>query len=355
MDYRTIIKQLVDGKVATGLTPMQRKLWPRFAYHFTDINNAVNILDSGLLLSRRQSIAQNEMVNDNASTDVINGTDDFVADYVRLYFRPKTPTQYNNEGVKVSALRGGLDANCPVPIFFLFDLPKLLLQPGVQFSDRSLAIHEHVNLYSTPDEFSKLPFESIYHNRALFNISEKEKRDIIRHRHAEIIVKDQLDLTDLSRILVRSVAEQETLLNLLHDRNITKYDDIIKIGTQDFFFKDRNFVDSVELTDKEILLKNVTNRPFPEDWGNTDSSKVLFAQNEENTDWYLNLTVRIDYPNGSYVVWPDANKRALFLDKIALQFNDPVDSYRVTVKIDGHIAYLGTYEKNLAIMDELPF
>ena len=78
------------------------------------------------------------MLNDNASRQVIYMTNMSVLSNVRFYFRPLTPTQYYNEGYKHPAIRYDNDseANIPVPIFFLFDLAKLLSLKGVKFSER---------------------------------------------------------------------------------------------------------------------------------------------------------------------------------------------------------------------------
>ena len=93
--------------------------WPKFAFHYTDVTNAVSILSSGFLYSRADATHLRVMENDNASRQVIDMTDSAVVSKVRFYFRPLTPTQYYNEGYKHPALRydGDENANVPVPIF----------------------------------------------------------------------------------------------------------------------------------------------------------------------------------------------------------------------------------------------
>ena len=68
--------------------------WPHYAYHYTDIQNAVSILESEMLYSRTQAEELHVMQNDNASRQVIDMTRDRITSYVRFYFRPLTPTQY---------------------------------------------------------------------------------------------------------------------------------------------------------------------------------------------------------------------------------------------------------------------
>ncbi|WP_461243411.1 DarT ssDNA thymidine ADP-ribosyltransferase family protein [Secundilactobacillus muriivasis] len=118
------------------MNPRKRTYWPRFAFHFTDINNAVSILKHRCLVSRNRAIAQGWMSNDNASQSVISTTSSVVENQVRLYFRPRTPTQFHNEGFKTKLARndGRVSANCPIPVFFLFDLSQVLALSNSKFS-----------------------------------------------------------------------------------------------------------------------------------------------------------------------------------------------------------------------------
>lgn len=73
---------------------------PRYLYHFTDIENLISIIESSSICSREYAIENNLMKNDNASSEVIHKTSSVNKNFVRLYFRPKTPTQFHNEGIK---------------------------------------------------------------------------------------------------------------------------------------------------------------------------------------------------------------------------------------------------------------
>ncbi|MGN1398572.1 MAG: DarT ssDNA thymidine ADP-ribosyltransferase family protein, partial [Erysipelotrichaceae bacterium] len=133
MTYRDIIE---NNKKISAVS-----WWVNFAFHYTDVSNAVNILKTGKLFSRMKAENSNLMVNDNASRQVIDMTVSGVQSYVRFYFRPLTPTQYYNEGYKHPQLRfhGEDNANIPVPIFFAFNLEKLLNDGNTQFSNLSQA------------------------------------------------------------------------------------------------------------------------------------------------------------------------------------------------------------------------
>lgn len=121
-DAELIVQHLKELEKSLGKS---RSWWPRFLFHFTNIDNAVKILESGSLMCRSLLEKSGEMETDNASPEIIERTDDKWKEYVRLYFRPRTPTQFRNEGFRPEGQRT-LNAHCPVPVYFLFDARKML-------------------------------------------------------------------------------------------------------------------------------------------------------------------------------------------------------------------------------------
>ena len=208
--------------------------WPQYAYHFTDVENAVGILSEGLLFSRYDAKRFNLMKNDNASRQVIDMTSSQVTTDVRFYFRPKTPTQYHNEGYKHPELRysGDVNANVPVPIFFAFDLATLL-NSGVQFSEMSQA-GCGATLYKTPEEFAAFNFAQIYKDGYMENPDEEK-----RYRQAEIITSGPFRIDScLEAVLCRNECEKITLLYLLRSKSSKTYDkykNIIRVCRKDMF------------------------------------------------------------------------------------------------------------------------
>jgi hypothetical protein len=184
-----------------------RAWWPDYLFHVTDVQNAAGILTSGRLLSRALCEETGAMVVDNASEQILAGTDPAWQGFVRLYFRPKTPFQYQTEGFRPIGQRGSLQAYCPMPVVFLFDAVAVLTRADTLFSDGNLAV-ANVGVGDDAAFFEMLPFEDIYHSSPL---SEAEKRSIVYHRHAEVVIPDELDLSALRRIWCRSPAEQQTL------------------------------------------------------------------------------------------------------------------------------------------------
>ena len=192
--------------------------WPIYAYHMTDVNNAVNILTTGKLFSRIRANEKGLMKNDNASRQVINMTHAETLSYVRFYFRPLTPTQYYNEGFKHPLLRYDNDsnANIPVPVFFFMDLDTLLKDPKTRFSETAQSGYGSA-LLNTPEQFEKMNFGKIYG-------SYWPQADDKKYRHAEILFPGVYEIDkSLRGIVCRNEVEKNTLLNCLYDKDRKKY------------------------------------------------------------------------------------------------------------------------------------
>lgn len=253
-EYTTYIKEHLDASLLKG-----KEWWISYVYHFSNIDNIVNILKENAIYSRNKSQNLQLMFNENASVEVIGQTEERVLDFVRLYFRPKTPTQYHNEGFKTRSMRNPdyLSAHIPVPIFLAFDLDAIFHMEGVQFSQVSLAI-QGTPLWKGFEAFKELDFPSIYHEGRM---QEEMKEDLIHKRHAEIVIKDQLSLTHLKRIWCRSHGEYVTLVNLLRDAGILEnYKNLISVKQADvLFFMSAVFVDYVNLQEDyiDIFIRNI--------------------------------------------------------------------------------------------------
>lgn len=228
--------------------------WPRFAYHNTDITNAVSILDSGKLYSRIDAEEFGIMKNDNASRQVIDMTQTEATSCVRFYFRPLTPTQYYNEGYKHPKLRYHDDenANMPVPVFLLFNLEKLLSLPNVKFSETKRSGYGGSPLKSGVEEFAKLDFDKIYDNSFdNFTITKD-------YRHAEIQHPTAMEIdTCIEKIICRNTIEKTTLLNMLSQRNplsFNKYKHLVAICKEDMFVNNGLFIKDCRYYNKSLVI-----------------------------------------------------------------------------------------------------
>ena len=114
---------------------------------------------------------------------MLDHTDEKWKNCVRLYFRPRTPTQYQVEGFRPQGQLGSLQAHMPVPVFFLFEAKDILTRAGTRFSAGNLAASRVVGEDAV--YFESIPFQKVYHDSWM---AEGEKGNIKFHRHAEVIV-----------------------------------------------------------------------------------------------------------------------------------------------------------------------
>ncbi len=244
-------------KQAPGLGPA-RQWWPQFLFFFAALPNAVRILQAGKLICRSRA----PMVVDTGSPEVLNTTDEQWKDYVRLYFRPRTPTQYQIEGFRPKGQYDSLGKHMPVPIFFLFDAKDILTRRTTKFSDGSLAAHAQVREDAL--FFESIPFEKVYHDRAM---NEQEKSNIKFHRHAEVMVPNEMDLSELKVISCRSEGEYQTLRHLLSPQLVREYGSIIRQNQHpNLHFCKWSFVERVMLEQTRISIEfnrsTITPGPF---------------------------------------------------------------------------------------------
>lgn len=250
--------------------------WPRYIYHFTDVQNAARILSEGVLYSRYEATNRNRMVVDNASPEIIKNTDPVYTHFVRLYFRPRTPTQYCNEGIRPLENRE-LGAHCPVPIYFCFDALELLSQDNVEFSDGNMASPRAIH-NDTRELFLNIPFHYVYHNGAF---PPTIRDEIIFRRNAEVLVPEKLGFAHLVFIACRSEAERQTLLHLLPKNKSNKIKRKVRLGEQGFFERRWTHVEEVVAINHEIIfrLNPSTQIPGPFD------IRVEYVEHGKESPW----------------------------------------------------------------------
>ena len=227
-----------------------REWWPRYLFHCTDIRNVVNILSAGELLSRARAQAAGSLRMDIAAPDIIAQTNPDWHNYVRLYFRPRTPTQHNNEGFRP---RGAIerDAHCPVPVYLLFDAFSVLARQDSLFTEGNLASKTIPK--SRIDELADMPFQQIYHDSWF---EEHEKQTIVRHRNAEVIVPQRLSLDAVQQIICRSQAEYQTLLDLLPPQARERWVPVTGVlPALRLFNNNWTFVQQVEMSNEELFFR----------------------------------------------------------------------------------------------------
>jgi hypothetical protein len=127
---------------------------------------------------------------DNASPQIIQQTRPEHLEYVRLYFRPRTPTQYRNEGIRPVNQRELGGAHCPMPVYFCFDALTVLALDRTEFSDGNMG-SARASHSAERDFFLSIPFHLVFHNRWF---TPDERDEIVFRRNAEVLVPGSLPL-----------------------------------------------------------------------------------------------------------------------------------------------------------------
>jgi hypothetical protein len=270
------------------------------------------------------------MQTDNASSSVIQKTDDRAKSYARFYFRPRTPTQHNNEGVRTADNRDN-ESHCPVPVFFLLNAREVLTMAETMFADGNLKTSPP---RSSAADFVGLPWEMIYHSSSLYRCDPTEKREIIHHRHAEVVVPNWLELTEdnLRFILCRSPAELRTLMSHLSPKARHRWEKKIGQATRSsLFFSEWTYVQTANLTAEKIQLSfnPSTTSPGP--------FRVVVNILEESTGLVYTSSSSAYYAN----------------DKLELSLENLRDTSRYAVKcyLDESLVYWDRYEAS----NDVPF
>lgn len=218
-----------DEIIRTQSSRMEKpiKWWPRYLYHYADVNHAVSIIASEWIYDRATVKEKKLTKTDAASQNVPNVTGDAVKHCGRLYMRPLTPTQFYSEGYKPKVVRHEdyKDANCPVPVFFMLDPVKTLNYPNVFFVECGAAGRNPKPWKSGADEYAKMNLEKIFHDGPTgFDTS------ILKYRRTEVLREGGIPLRDLLiRIVCRSQAEADTLRSLMRRQCPSRYDEYSRL------------------------------------------------------------------------------------------------------------------------------
>jgi hypothetical protein len=301
-------------KSASWIGPA-RQWWPNFVFFFADLPNALRILQDGKLICRSQA----QMAVDTGSEKVLAWTAYKWKDCVRLYFRPRTPTQHQIEGFRPTGRLDSLGKLMPVPIFFLFDAKEILTRKTTRFSTGNLSQDPPVG--DDASFFESIPFEKVYHDSWM---REEEKSEIKFHRHAEIIVPQELDLDGLRRIWCRSEAEYQTLLHLLPPPLAKKFRERIGQGKRpSIHFCKWTFVESAILEQNRINLtfnqSTITPGPF---------AAELWVTNQRTGDQYK---------------WVNAQFQATSPLTVNIPQIDRPTAYELRFTLDQVVAYAGNF------------
>ena len=320
-DAEEILKHMQQLPSSLGLAA-NRSFWTRWLFRSDHVENAADILNSGWLRSRTAAEAGNLIRVDSGSPHIVGGLSAQHRNLVRLYFRPRTPTQYANEGIRPQGMIE-YGAHMPVPVYLLFDV-SLMAEEGVRFTKGRLS--EGAEIGGSAEFLRSIAFADVYHDAGVGRLGESNRRgEILNARHSEVVIEDQLALDKLVHIICRSAAERETLLNLLSDdaRDRWLKKTLVDEGHRRMFEKRGTFVQRAELS--------------------KEASRFLF---------YSNIASNMRGPFDLAIEWSleDRTGRVrkegftVSSQSLAFALNAPVPRYQVRVMLDGNLAYLGDFD-----------
>ncbi|MER8753835.1 DUF4433 domain-containing protein [Mesorhizobium sp. M1050] len=290
-----------------------RKKWPSRLFHHAPLENAVDILRDGCLRSRQDP--KNTKRRDVAGVGVIDART-HAHNSARLYFRPRTPTQYHIEGIRKSnECNYGPGAHAPLLFMMVFDARAVLSQEGVMVSDRNMQLGD-----ACPSDqdayFEAIPFGKVYHEGGIGG-----DRTIIAHRCAEILVPSPLILDgSLQWVYCRSVAERSTLLHLLGPTAKNWLSRIIVSDDLLVFLRDFVFVEDVTIGPEGLVFQLNPRRDLAE------VDVQITAQNSKGV-------VLVNFGNKAMKARPAGAKRW----RIEAKF--PSGTYHVQVRLEQHLAF----------------
>ena len=236
--------------------------------------------------------------------------------YGRLYFRPRTPTQYSIEGIrKLSDI--AYSAHAPMRYMLVFDASKILTLEDTECSNGNMqswgTAHD-----ATEDFFLGLPFSEIYHEGGL---AAGWTREINHRRCAEVLVQSPFNVKPaLKFIYCRSSAERDTLL---HELGVTAKYWLGKIVISDdlnVFEKRYSYVQSVDIDKTGVSFK------LHPRYGNQTVELRIRARLDQTMtfdDTYSRQAATAPNGNSSWI------RKANLTD----------GSYLVRIDIEGHMAY----------------
>jgi hypothetical protein len=235
--------------------------WKGSIYHFSHIDNAVEIIKNRKIQSRNKA-----NIKGDAAGNVVHRRGD-AHNYARFYFRPQTPTQFYNEFLGKNTTDGyethgnwvswydkarGLGfPKCPIPIFFRFSIKEVLFK-----YDKKCCV-SNGNMQADSTQFNsiekmmdKFNFDFLYSN---MSYDKEHNRKYMNYSQQEFLVQDELSFNDLFdfEIVCPSQADRTLLINLLGNEH---KDIFSKIVVDRSYYNNENPRVRIEEEDSELHI-----------------------------------------------------------------------------------------------------
>lgn len=208
------------GNKLIELLDKQDSQWKGYIYHFSHIMNITNILNERKIKSRNRI----SKFYDSAGYELIRRSKNEVKDLARFYFRPKTPTQWHNEGLGQNILEG--NPNCPIPIFLKFKLSEVIQKnEGRCYVSNGNLSTDWAKFSNSYDFLKNFDYSNVY----------KEFPDPFYKQASqqELGILNEFDFSDFKefKIVCKTELERRLLLRIIDP----KYNDLIEVNPRYYF------------------------------------------------------------------------------------------------------------------------
>ena len=280
--------------------------------HFTDFSNLEQIFKEGYLYSRNQCAKRNIQFVDGAEPAVLDKAPNHVHSCVRFYYRGKSPTLYNNEGIKLKAYCNTV--HIPTPVYLLFD-EELIYLDYTEFSNGNAT---NSDIGHTSEFFNSMDWGAIFHDTWF----EPEERDyIVNKRQAELLSTKPIHLSYLKEIIFRCNADKK--------RAINKFGNDKRYRVDSSLFSDKNFKNVRNECEKNNFIKDYKIR-FENDKNGRENKVILEIEcNKPWKEYQRNFKI-LDYNNNGI---NDYEKEIYYKDIFGLKINESVNGDEIIILV----------------------
>ena len=171
--------------------------------HTTNFDNFVQIMKKEFIYSRSELNRQQIQNTEIALQDIINKTPSDIMEYVRFYWRAKTPTNFKNEGIKPSRVLNFFDwsAHSPIPVIIIFD-KNIALHNDVKFTNGNASSKYTLITEDLSSNSKYFSWANIFHEGIINNLN--YTREITNNKNAELLYPTKISTQYIKKIIFRT-------------------------------------------------------------------------------------------------------------------------------------------------------
>lgn len=171
--------------------------------HTTNFSNFINIYKSGFLYSRNEMNRRELKFDDNAEPQIIQRTPDTIKNYVRFYYKTKTPTN-----IRAFQLFGQT-----TPVILQFD-PNIIFDDFVKFTNGCAKSKKSI-ITSDVSKALQFNWKNIFDRTTkYYTLSKEEKEILINNRNAEFLYLNKISTSKILKIYFRTLKDRQTAISL---------------------------------------------------------------------------------------------------------------------------------------------